>query len=47
MICRAQKLHPELEFYQADAHDLSFLQGSFDIIIFSTLLRLMGCATCF
>jgi SAM-dependent methyltransferase len=35
MICQAKKLHPEIEFYQLDAHDLSSLQGPFDIIIFS------------
>jgi hypothetical protein len=35
MICRARKLHPELEFHQIDAHDLSSIQGPFDIIIFS------------
>jgi len=35
MICRAGELHPELEFHQVDAHDLSSIQGPFDIIIFS------------
>ena len=35
MICRAKELHPELEFHQIDAHDLSSIQGPFDIIIFS------------
>ena len=35
MIRRAKELHPELEFHQLDAHDLSALAGPFDIIIFS------------
>lgn len=35
MIGRAQKKYPELEFHQIDAHDLSSLQGEFDIIILS------------
>ena len=35
MIARAKKRHPELEYLQMDAHDLSSLKGKFDIIIFS------------
>lgn len=35
MIRRAQEQHPELEFHQLDAHDLSSLEGTFDIIILS------------
>jgi ubiquinone/menaquinone biosynthesis C-methylase UbiE len=35
MIARAKQHHPKLEYYQADAHDLSNIQGEFDIIILS------------
>ncbi len=35
MIARAKKNHPECEFHLADAHDLSSLNGEFDIIILS------------
>lgn len=35
MIQRATERHPDLEFIHADAHDLSFLKGPFDIIILS------------
>ena len=35
MILRGRRKHPEIEFVQADAHDLSGLQGSFDVIIFA------------
>ena len=35
MIARAKQRHPELEYLQMDAHDLSSLEGEFDIIIFS------------
>ena len=35
MLSRARKRHPELEFHLLDAHDLSELEGVFDIIIFS------------
>jgi Glycosyltransferases involved in cell wall biogenesis len=35
MIARAKQYHPEHEYYQADAHDLSCIQGEFDIIILS------------
>src|SRR6266542_4306981 len=39
MICRARKLHPELEFIHADAHDLTELKEKFDIIILSDLVN--------
>ncbi len=39
MICRARKLHPELEFICGDAHDLSNLNEKFDIIILSDLVN--------
>jgi len=35
MVTRAKKNHPEFEFHQADAHDLSDIEGTFDVIIFS------------
>ena len=35
MIERARARHPELEFHQMDAHDLSSLEGTFDVIILS------------
>ena len=35
MIARAKQRHPELEYHQIDAHDLSSLEGDFDVIIFS------------
>jgi len=35
MITRAKQRHPEIEYHQLDAHDLSSLEGTFDIIIFS------------
>jgi ubiquinone/menaquinone biosynthesis C-methylase UbiE len=35
MIARAKQRHPELEYFQMDAHDLSGLEGEFDVIIFS------------
>ncbi|MBI5823958.1 MAG: methyltransferase domain-containing protein [Chloroflexi bacterium] len=35
MIARAKQSHPEIEYHQLDAHDLSSLAGTFDIIIFS------------
>jgi len=35
MISRAKKHHPEFEYYQADAHDLSVIKGEFDVIILS------------
>ncbi len=35
MLQRAREQHPELEFLQTDAHDLSSIHGTFDAIIFS------------
>jgi len=35
MIVRAKQRHPEIEYHQLDAHDLSSLEGTFDFIIFS------------
>lgn len=35
MIARAKSSHPELEFHTLDLHDLSSLDGEFDIIILS------------
>ena len=39
MLCRAKELHPDLEFIQADAHDLSELDETFDAIILSDLVN--------
>lgn len=39
MIARARRRHPKLEFHQLDAHDLSSLNGEFDIIIFSDTIN--------
>jgi SAM-dependent methyltransferase len=39
MICRAKERHPELEFLDADAHDLSTLNEQFDVIILSDLVN--------
>ena len=39
MICRAKDRYPELEFFQADAHDLSGLNEKFDVIILSDLVN--------
>jgi SAM-dependent methyltransferase len=36
MITRAKQRHPEIEYHQLDAHDLSSLEGTFDVIIFQT-----------
>ena len=36
---RARELHPGLEFIHADAHDLSCIQGAFDVIILSDLIN--------
>ncbi len=38
-ISRAKERHPHLEFHQLDAHDLSDLEGEFDIIIFSDAIN--------
>ena len=35
MIARAKQRHPELEYYQADVHDLPNIEGEFDVIILS------------
>ena len=35
MIARAKQRHPKIEYHQLDAHDLSSLEGTFDVIIFS------------
>lgn len=39
MIARARQLHPQIEYHQLDAHDLSALEGEFDIIIFSDTIN--------
>ena len=39
MICRAKERHPELEFIRADAHDLSEINETFDVIILSDLVN--------
>ena len=39
MIKRAKERHPELSFIQADAHDLSAINETFDIIILSDLVN--------
>ncbi len=39
MIARARRRHPQLEFHQLDAHDLSSLNGEFDVIIFSDTIN--------
>lgn len=39
MIERARRRHPDLRFVQADAHDLSLLDESFDVIILSDLVN--------
>jgi SAM-dependent methyltransferase len=38
-LSRGQGRHPELSFVHADAHDLSSLSGTFDVIILSDLLN--------
>ena len=38
-VARAKKRHSHLEFHQLDAHDLSSLEGKFDIIIFSDVIN--------
>ena len=35
MVARAKQHHPEIEYHQIDAHDLSSIDGQFDVIIFS------------
>ena len=39
MIRRAKERHPQFEFIHADAHDLSTLHETFDIIILSDLVN--------
>lgn len=39
MLLRAKSKHPDCAFVQADAHDLSRIQGPFDVIIFSDLVN--------
>jgi SAM-dependent methyltransferase len=39
MIARAKQNHPQFEFHQLDAHDLSNLEGQFDAIIFSDTIN--------
>ncbi|MEP6895803.1 MAG: glycosyltransferase [Chloroflexota bacterium] len=39
MIHRARKSHSEFEFIQADAHDLSGIDGTFDVVILSDLVN--------
>jgi ubiquinone/menaquinone biosynthesis C-methylase UbiE len=38
-IVRAKERHPEIEFIQADAHDLSVIKQTFDVIILSDLVN--------
>src|SRR5690349_18125685 len=35
MIARAKQAHPNVQYHQMDAHDLSELEGEFDVIILS------------
>ena len=39
MTARAKQLHPEIEFHNLDAHDLSSLEGEFDVIILSDTIN--------
>lgn len=39
MIQRARERHPDLEFIQSDAHDLSGIKETFDVIILSDLVN--------
>ena len=39
MIRRAKERHPDLEFIHADAHDLSAINETFDVIILSDLVN--------
>jgi SAM-dependent methyltransferase len=39
MLARARQRHPDLTFIQADAHDLSGLDGPFDFILLSDLVN--------
>lgn len=35
MIARAKLRHPQIEYHQIDAHDLSSMEGTFDVVILS------------
>lgn len=39
MVHRASRRHPALTFLRADAHDLSLVEGPFDVVIMSDLLN--------
>jgi ubiquinone/menaquinone biosynthesis C-methylase UbiE len=39
IVTRARERHPELEFIQADVHDLSEIEGPFNIVILSDLVN--------
>jgi len=39
MIARAKERHPELQFVYADAHELTGIEGPFDVIILSDLVN--------
>ena len=39
MVTRAKSRHDALEFIQADAHDLSTIQGPFDVVILSDMVN--------
>ena len=38
MVRRARIAHPEIEFIEADGHDLMGLEGPFDVILLSDLI---------
>jgi len=38
MVLRARTLHPDLEFIEADGHELGELEGPFDVIVLSDLI---------
>jgi SAM-dependent methyltransferase len=42
MISLAQRLHPSLEFRQADAHELPFADASFDAVVANFLILHLG-----
>ena len=39
MVVRAKERYPDLEFHRLDAHDLSALDGEFDIVILSDTIN--------
>jgi SAM-dependent methyltransferase len=39
MVRRARRAHPDLEFCEADAHDLASISGPFDVIVLSDALN--------